>query len=296
MPCEPGEPGRPLTQLFGTRRKGAGPIGSRPTGWRRSPRWHGMPALVPGHVRVGGAPLAAGQGAYEAKGRGVVVAARVRVVDGQREAEAHDERAVDSDLLQENKVVEEQARLAGLIARVNPPEPGPDKPADAGQAEQGVARLDLVRVSGEQTGEVIGVAAGGEAELSSDDLPPAASQCAAGRFGSIDMLESAPSGRDRLTRRMPVRATNARCIGCNGRRPDDAQKEHSLSATPLLSWKSSVRAAPESAAAASGAAAFADVAAACGAHFGAAGEAERGVGGSPLLRFDQLGGAVRLGR
>jgi hypothetical protein len=86
---------------------------------------------------------------------------------------------------------------------------------------------------------------GRSADEFADDLPPAASRCAAGRFGSIDMLESAPSGLDRLTRRMPARATNARCIGCNGRRPGDAQKEDSLSATPLLSWKFSLRAAPE---------------------------------------------------
>jgi hypothetical protein len=49
----------------------------------------------------------------------------------------------------------------------------------------------------------------------------------------------------------------------------------------------------ESAAAAGGAAAFADVAAACGAHLGAAGEAERRVRGATLVSLDQLGGAVR---
>src|ERR1700758_5044281 len=49
------------------------------------------------------------------------------------------------------------------------------------------------------------------------------------------------------------------------------------------------------AAAAGGAAAFADVAAAGRAHLGAAGQAERGVGGAALLGFDQLGGAVRGG-
>src|ERR1700722_15424540 len=47
------------------------------------------------------------------------------------------------------------------------------------------------------------------------------------------------------------------------------------------------------AAAAGGAAAFADVAAAGRAHLGAAGQAQRGVGGAALLGFDQLGGAVR---
>ena len=48
-----------------------------------------------------------------------------------------------------------------------------------------------------------------------------------------------------------------------------------------------------SAAAAGGAAAFADVAAAGRAHLGTAGEAERSVRGPALLRLDQLGGAVR---
>ena len=47
------------------------------------------------------------------------------------------------------------------------------------------------------------------------------------------------------------------------------------------------------AAAAGGAAAFADVAAAGRAHLGAAGEAERCVRGAALVGFDQLGGAVR---
>ena len=47
------------------------------------------------------------------------------------------------------------------------------------------------------------------------------------------------------------------------------------------------------AAAAGGAAAFADVAAAGRAHLRSAGEAERGVGGAALLELDQLGGGVR---
>src|ERR1022692_3624346 len=50
-----------------------------------------------------------------------------------------------------------------------------------------------------------------------------------------------------------------------------------------------------SAAAAGGAAAFADVAAACWAHLGAAGEAERCVGDPALMGFDQLGRASRSG-
>src|ERR1043166_1161078 len=50
---------------------------------------------------------------------------------------------------------------------------------------------------------------------------------------------------------------------------------------------------PGLAAAAGGAAAFADVAAAGRAHLGAAGEAERSVRGAALLRLDQLGRAVR---
>src|SRR5438477_916398 len=50
---------------------------------------------------------------------------------------------------------------------------------------------------------------------------------------------------------------------------------------------------PVLAAAAGGAAAFADVAAAGRAHLGAAGEAERGVRGAALLGLDQLGRAVR---
>src|SRR5580692_13106450 len=49
------------------------------------------------------------------------------------------------------------------------------------------------------------------------------------------------------------------------------------------------------AAAAGGAAAFADVAAAGWAHLGAAGQAQRGVGGAALLGLDQLDGAVRGG-
>src|SRR5690349_24429795 len=53
---------------------------------------------------------------------------------------------------------------------------------------------------------------------------------------------------------------------------------------------------PESAAAAGGAAAFADVAAAGRAHLGAAGEAERSVRGAALLGLDQFGRAVRSGR
>src|ERR1700729_1857792 len=48
------------------------------------------------------------------------------------------------------------------------------------------------------------------------------------------------------------------------------------------------------AAAAGGAAAFADVAAAGRAHLGTAGQAQRGVRSAALLRLDQLGGAVRL--
>src|SRR5689334_2584771 len=51
-----------------------------------------------------------------------------------------------------------------------------------------------------------------------------------------------------------------------------------------------------SAAAAGGAAAFADVAASGRAHLGAAGEAERSVRGAALLGLDQFGRAVRSGR
>src|ERR1051326_8342706 len=50
---------------------------------------------------------------------------------------------------------------------------------------------------------------------------------------------------------------------------------------------------PVLAAAAGGAAAFADIAAAGRAHLGAAGEAERSVRGAALLGLDQLGRAVR---
>src|SRR5205809_106737 len=50
------------------------------------------------------------------------------------------------------------------------------------------------------------------------------------------------------------------------------------------------------AAAAGGAAAFADVAAAGRAHLGAAGQAQRSVRGPALLGLDQLGRAVRSGR
>src|SRR5260370_40241334 len=50
------------------------------------------------------------------------------------------------------------------------------------------------------------------------------------------------------------------------------------------------------AAAAGGAAAFADVAAARRAHLGAAGEAERSVRGPAQLSLDQFGRAVRSGR
>src|SRR5579864_2424227 len=50
---------------------------------------------------------------------------------------------------------------------------------------------------------------------------------------------------------------------------------------------------PVLAAAAGGAAAFADVAAAGGAHLAAAGEAKRGVCGAALLGLDQLDRAVR---
>src|ERR1700722_17443135 len=50
------------------------------------------------------------------------------------------------------------------------------------------------------------------------------------------------------------------------------------------------------AAAAGGAAAFADVAAAGRAHLGAAGQAQRGVRSATLLRLAQLGGAGGLGR
>src|SRR6266567_1662951 len=52
----------------------------------------------------------------------------------------------------------------------------------------------------------------------------------------------------------------------------------------------------QSAAAAGGAAAFADVAASGRAHLGAAGEAERSVRGAALLGLDQFGRAVRSGR
>src|SRR3954452_25364592 len=53
---------------------------------------------------------------------------------------------------------------------------------------------------------------------------------------------------------------------------------------------------PDLAAAAGGAAAFADVAAAGRAHLGAAGEAQRSVRGAALLSLNQLGGTVRYGR
>src|SRR4051812_42179582 len=49
---------------------------------------------------------------------------------------------------------------------------------------------------------------------------------------------------------------------------------------------------PVSTAAGGAAAAFADVAGAGGAHFGATGEAERGVGAGALLSLDQFGGGV----
>jgi hypothetical protein len=72
---------------------------------------------------------------------------------------------------------------------------------------------------------------------------------------------------------------------CNQKTPMSAQEGYSPSAVPLLNRESSVR-ATFLAAAAGGAAAFADVAAASRAHLGAAGEAERCVRSAALVSLD----------
>jgi hypothetical protein len=71
------------------------------------------------------------------------------------------------------------------------------------------------------------------------------------------------------------------------------QEEYGLLTVPLLSKEIFPWEVPKLRAAAGGAAAFADVAAARGAHLGAAGEAQRGVRGAALLELDQLGRGVR---
>src|SRR2546429_3708441 len=71
------------------------------------------------------------------------------------------------------------------------------------------------------------------------------------------------------------------------------QKGCSQWATPLLSWQITRWSYRQSAAAAGGAAAFADVAAAGRAHLRPAGEAQRGIRRAALLELDQLSGAVR---
>src|ERR1700722_3195639 len=87
-----------------------------------------------------------------------------------------------------------------------------------------------------------------------------------------------------------------RCIRCNIQHLDSIQEGCSLPTAPLLNWENTLRSCLESAAAAGGAAAFADVAAAGRAHLRSAGEAERGVGRAALLELDQLGGGARGGR
>src|ERR1700747_2733887 len=70
-----------------------------------------------------------------------------------------------------------------------------------------------------------------------------------------------------------------------------APEKRDLADTP---WSPRPQLGPELAAAAGGAAAFANVAASGGAHLGAADEAQRRVRGAPLVRLPQLGRAERL--
>src|SRR6201997_5663073 len=77
--------------------------------------------------------------------------------------------------------------------------------------------------------------------------------------------------------------------------PVSAQGGCDPSITSARSWGFFLMNGPFSAAAAGGAAAFADVAAAGRAHLRSAGEAQRGVRRAALLELDQLGGGVRAG-
>src|ERR1700735_4820154 len=87
-----------------------------------------------------------------------------------------------------------------------------------------------------------------------------------------------------------------RCIRCNIQHLDSIQEGCSLPTASLLNWENTLRSRLESAAAAGGAAALADVAAAGRAHLRSAGEAQRGVRRAALLELDQLGGGVRSAR
>ena len=100
--------------------------------------------------------------------------------------------------------------------------------------------------------------------------------------GRIRRVRRGTSGYVRLTGAGPGR--NARASQHHLHTEPDRLLWHQMQYSSLL------------AAAAGGAAAFADVAAAGRAHLGAAGQAQRGVRSAALLRLDQLGGAVRLVR
>lgn len=128
---------------------------------------------LPRHVRERGAALTAGQSAHDAQRGGVEVVAWVFVVGREREAEAHDEGAVDADAVEVFEVFElfelfdEQRRLGALVSRVNRAHAWTDEPADSGQAPADEAEGGGAGIP--EKLRVVGIAAGGEAELGDRD-------------------------------------------------------------------------------------------------------------------------------
>jgi len=114
--------------------------------------------------------LAAREGADDAECRGVEVVARVLAVGGEREAEAHHERPVDVDLVEQLELVDEEPGLGLFISGVYRPYPRPDElPQDRYlHSQQG----QWCCVEGAEEFGVVGVPAGSEAEFSDGDGLP----------------------------------------------------------------------------------------------------------------------------
>jgi hypothetical protein len=133
---------------------------------------NGMEGLFgfPANVGICCAVLAVREGADDAECRGVEVVVRVLAVGCEREAEAHDERPVDTGLVEQLELVGEELGVGLFVSEVYGPHAWPDeRPQDRYCHSQ---HGQWCRVEGAEDFGVVGVPAGSEAELGDRDRLP----------------------------------------------------------------------------------------------------------------------------